>query len=155
VRLRIAAAAAALIAASSVTSLGRPREARADQLQSLGEGLIYVIPTGGSVFTGAVNGLYLAAGEGAPRRWRVSAWILGGAALLVGGYVLWDTGADTAGDITLGAVPIVFGAGAVLTATFVGAPDDIVGDMSLVQPLWVAGESGRLELAGVALGGRF
>lgn len=145
---------AAVLAAGSAAAGTRLAHADlGDSAVSLAQGVAYVVPTGGSLFTGAVNGLYLGAGEGAPRSWRVWGVGFGAAAVLVGGYVLGQSGADEGRDYVIGGVPIVAGGGAILTAVFVGAPDDVVGRAGL-GPLLVE-RAGRLELAGLSLVGRF
>jgi hypothetical protein len=145
-----------LAAVCLVAALGAARPAHATgtkELKSIGTAALYLVPTGGAVFAGAVDALYWSSGEGAPRRWRIAGWAFGGAAMLVGGYVLYTDGVDTTRGLVTGLPPLILGAGAITCATFVGAPDDIVGNAA-IAPLWIA-DHGRLELAGVSFAGRF
>jgi hypothetical protein len=135
-----------------VATLSLPRPARADvgsSAESIGTFAAYVGPLACSLFSGGALGAYLVADEGAPARWRTTAYVCGGLSLAVGTYVWIDDGFATARGITLGAVPIVAGAGVITLALLVGAPDDVVGvagGRTLVTPFVADGGGGLLVL---------
>ncbi len=144
---------ALLAAATALVSSALPSRAHAAGFASGAEDLAlaagYVVPVGCSLLTTAFNGAYMVYGEGAPRRWRSGGYICGGVSVALGTYLLVDDGFETSEGIVLGTIPVVIGLSAILTAWFVGAPDDIVGDQALVVP-WLG--EGR---AGLSWSGRF
>jgi hypothetical protein len=107
----------------------------------------YALPIGCSLVTGTYNSAYMVYDEGAPRGWRTAAYVCGGLSIGVGTWVLIDNGGASTGRTVIGILPIVIGAGAVLTAWFVGAPDDVVGNQARLTP-WLGEGSGGLVWSG-------
>jgi hypothetical protein len=140
-----------VVAATVALAVIAPRRAAA--ATPSGESIVlagaYIVPVGCSLVTGIYDGAYWAYGEGAPQRWRTSAYICGAISIGVGTYVLVDSGDEGGDQIAVGVAPIVIGGAAILTALFVGPPDDIVGDMARthVTP-WLSHGGGGLVLSG-------
>jgi hypothetical protein len=127
--------------------------ARADGLPAAGSVLrasAYALPVGCSAVTGSYHVAYMLYEEGAPRRWRTAAYVCGGLSIGVGTYVLIDGGGESTGRTVLGIIPLVVGSYAILTAWFVGAPDDIVGPQASHLTPWFGKDS-----AGLAWGTTF